>query len=54
MKKLFITFLKGFISSPHLMFKNNKLSRANRDILEKDLMKIQKDKNNINSKSYEK
>ncbi|MBL6664420.1 MAG: hypothetical protein ISQ34_01095 [Rickettsiales bacterium] len=45
MKKPIKTFVKGFTSSFMLMFKNNKLARADRDILQKDKIKIEQDKN---------
>ena len=44
MIKTIKSFLKGFASSYMLMFKNNKLARANREVLEKDKFKIEQDK----------
>ena len=41
-KKHLRPFIKGFASSTFLMFRNNKLSRFDKQILEKDKIKILK------------
>jgi len=50
MTKLIKSFFKGFSSSFMLMFKNNKLSRANREILERDQFKLEQDQRIANKK----
>lgn len=50
MTKIIKSFFKGFASSYMLMFKNNKLSRANREILGKDKFKLEQDQKIAKSK----